>query len=79
MRGIGEWAKLSRRPFPVGRTAQQAGVHAVLNVAGENTVLDEDGALGGRALVVNGQRAAAVREGPVVDDGDAGRWRCAGP
>src|SRR5690606_10972857 len=53
--------------------AHQARVERVLHVAGEHTVLDQRGALRGRALVVDAERAAAAVQGAVVDDGDAGR------
>ena len=53
------------------RHAHQARVERVLHVAGQHAVLDQRGALRGRALVVDVERAAAAAEGAVVDDGDA--------
>ena len=51
--------------------AHQARVELVLQVAAQDAVLDQRGALGGRAFVVDVERAAACRERAVVDDGDA--------
>ena len=51
--------------------AHQPGVLPVLHVADEPAVLDQHGAVGRRALVVDGQRAAALGDRAVVDDGDA--------
>ncbi|MNC48879.1 hypothetical protein D3C75_980240 [compost metagenome] len=56
-----------------GAHAHQAGVELVLHVALEHAVLDQRGALGRRALVVQTQRAAAARQGAVVDDGAQAR------
>ena len=53
--------------------AHQAGVHAVLQVAAQDAVLDQHGAAAGRALVIDGERAAPVVDGAVVDHGDPGR------
>ena len=53
------------------RHAHQARVHHVLHVAGEDAVLDQHGALGRVALVVDRQRAAAIGQRAVVDHGDA--------
>ena len=55
-----------------GRHAHQAGVLAVLHVADQDAVLDQHVAAGGRALVVDGERAAPLGHGAVVDHGDAG-------
>ena len=52
--------------------AHQAGVLPVLHVADEDAVLDQRRDAGGRALVVDGERAAAERDRAVVDHGDAG-------
>jgi hypothetical protein len=51
--------------------AHQAGAHPVVHVADQDAVLDQDGAFGGRALVVDGQRAATAGERAVVEHGDA--------
>ena len=53
--------------------AHQPGVQPVLDIALEDAVLDQHVALGRRALVVDGERAAAVADRAVVDHGDAGR------
>ena len=53
--------------------AHQPGVLPVLHVADEDAVLDQRGDAGRRALVVDGERAAAVGNRAVVDDGDARR------
>ena len=53
----------------VGR-AHEAGGELVGEVAAEDSILDEDGLLGGVALVVDVERAAAVGHLSVVDDGD---------
>ena len=53
--------------------AHQPGVLAVLHVADEDAVLDQRRRVGRRALVVDGERAAAERDGAVIDDGHAGR------
>src|ERR1700734_296286 len=56
-------------PAVAGRLhAHQARVLAVLHVADQSAVLDQHGAIGRRALVVNRQRAAAQRHGAVIDD-----------
>ena len=49
----------------------QPGVLAVLHVADQDAVLDQHGAVGRRALVVDRQRAAPRGHGAVVDHGDA--------
>ena len=49
----------------------QPGVLAVLHVADQDAVLDQHGAVGRRALVVDRQRAAPRRHGAVIDHGDA--------
>src|SRR5580704_2243915 len=51
--------------------AHQPGVLPVLHITDEYAVLDQHGAICRRAFVVDRQRAAAQRHGPVVDDGDA--------
>ena len=53
-----------------GLRAHQARVEAILHVAHEHPVLDEDVAAGGDALVVHIERAAAVGDGAVVDHRD---------
>ena len=50
--------------------AHQPGVLAVLHIADENAVLDQHCAIGRRAFIVDRKRAAAQRDGAVVDDGD---------
>ena len=60
-----------------GRHAHEARVEAVLQVAAQDAVLDQHGAAGRRALVVDVERAAAVGDRAVVDHGDrAARRRC---
>ena len=49
----------------------EARVLAVLHVADQDAVLDQHGAIGGRAFVVDRERAAPLRDGAVVDHGDA--------
>ena len=56
-----------------GGHAHQPRVVGVLHVAGEHAVLDQRGAAGRRAFVVDVERTAAARQGAVVDDGDARR------
>jgi hypothetical protein len=51
--------------------AHQPGVLSVLHVADKNAVIDQHGAAGRRAFVVDRERAAAQRDGAVVNDGDA--------
>src|SRR6185312_9079962 len=46
--------------------SHEPGVLPVLHVADEDAVLDQHGAVGRRALVVDGERAAAVLHGAVV-------------
>ena len=59
-------------PAVAGRLhAHEAGVLPVLHVAGEDAVLDQHGAAGRRALVVDRQRTPPRRNGAVVDHGDA--------
>src|SRR5690606_11682455 len=55
------------------RHAHQPRVERVLHIAHEHAVLDQGGALRGRALVVDVERAAALVERAVIDDGHA--WR----
>ena len=57
--------------MPVGCHAHQPRVLAVLHVADQDAVLDQHGAVGRRALVVDRERAAPRRDGAVVDHGDA--------
>ena len=54
-----------------GLHVHQPRVLAVLHVADQNAVLDQHGAVGRRALVVDGKRATPRGHGAVVDDGDA--------
>src|SRR5262249_47573700 len=53
-----------------GLHAHQARVVAILHVADEDAVLDQHGATGRGALVVDRERAASLRDGTVVDNGD---------
>ena len=69
MRGSGRWAKDSRRPLPVGATPIRRALRAVLHVALQDAVLDQHGALRRVALVVDVERAAAIGNRAVVDDG----------
>src|SRR3984893_162399 len=48
--------------------AEEARIHAVLHIAFENPVLDEDSIIRRRTLIVYGQRATPVGHCPVVDD-----------
>src|SRR5262245_20677553 len=58
-------------PSIAGRLhAHEPGVEPVLHVAGEDAVLDQDGAPGRRTLVVDVERAAAVGDRAVVDHRD---------
>ena len=59
-------------PAVAGRLhAHQPRVLPVLHVADQDAVLDQHGAVGRRAFVVDGERAAALLHGAVVDHGDA--------
>ena len=53
------------------RHAHQPRVLPVLHVADQLAVLDQHGAVGRRAFVVDGERAAPLGDRAVVDDGDA--------
>ncbi len=55
------------------RHAHEARVEAILHVAAQHAVLDERGAVGGRALVVDVERAAAARQRAVVHHRALGR------
>src|SRR3546814_1301066 len=55
------------------RDAHQPGIEAIVDIALEDSVLDKGVALGGRALVVDGERPAACADGADVDHGDARR------
>ena len=70
MRGIGTWA-WSRAGRCRSAHVHQPRVLAVLHVADQDAVLDQHGAVGRRALVVDRERAAAALDGAVVDHGDA--------
>ena len=54
-------------PVAGGLHAHEARVQPVLHVAAQHAVLDERGALRGRALVVDVERAAAARQRAVID------------
>src|ERR1700694_3152866 len=59
-------------PAVAGRShVHQPRILPVLHVADQDTVLDQDRAVGRRALVIDGKRATPPRHGPVIDDGDA--------
>ncbi len=59
-------------PAVAGRLhAHQPGILAILHIADQDAVLDQHGAVGRRAFVVDRQRAAALRHGAVIDHGDA--------
>ncbi len=73
MRGIGCLFVRLAPPVTGRGHAHEARVEAVLHVALEDAVLDEDGARCRCAFVVDGERAAAVGKRAVIDDGDAGR------
>src|SRR5690606_24282294 len=49
-----------------GRHAHQAGVELVLDIALEDAVLDQHGAVGAAALVIHAERAAPPRQAAVV-------------
>ena len=60
-------------PSVAGRLhAHQPGVQPVMHEADQNAVLDQRGVGGRRALVIDGQRAAAVGQGAVIHHGHAG-------
>ncbi len=54
-----------------GFHAHQTCVVTVLHVADKDAILDQHRATGRRALVVDRERAPSLRDGAVVDDGDA--------
>jgi hypothetical protein len=59
-------------PAIAGRLhAHEPRILPVLHVANENAVLDQQGAVGRRAFVIDGQRATALLHSAVVDHGDA--------
>ena len=67
-------------PVAGRRDAHQAGVQLVLDITLENAVLDQRGALRRRAFVIDAERASAIRQGAVIDDGaQAGRHLLADP
>ena len=68
MRGMGAAAIGFAAAVAGGLDAHQPGIEPVLHVALEDAVLDQRGALGGSALIVDVERAAPVRNGAVVDD-----------
>src|SRR6266568_588486 len=51
--------------------AHQPRILAILHIADEYAVFDQHGAITWRAFVIDRQRAAALRNGAVVDHGDA--------
>src|SRR5580692_4692084 len=52
-----------------GARAHQTCIELVLHVATQNAVLDQRGAAGRRAFIVDVQRAAPARQRAVIDDG----------
>ena len=66
--GVGFAAAVAGRPG-----AQQAGIVFVLQVALEYAALDQRGGPGGRALIVNVERAAPVFDRAVINHGHLGR------
>ena len=56
-----------------GRHAHQPGILPVLHIAFENAVLDQHGARGGRAFIVDGERTAPPVDGAVIHHRHAGR------
>ena len=52
------------------RYAHQSSIKAILQVATKHSVLDEDIACGGVALIVHVQRTPAIRQAAIVDDRD---------
>src|SRR5262249_5854224 len=57
-------------PIACGFHPHQTCVVTVLHVADKDAILDQYGATGRRALVVDRERAPSLRDGAVVDDGD---------
>ena len=57
-------------PVAGGRHAHQPRIHLVLDVAAQNPILDQHGALRGRALIVDVERTPAPVQRTVVDDRD---------
>ena len=53
--------------------AHEARIHPVLQIADQNAVLDQNGALGRCAFIINGQRTAAIGQSTIINNGDAGR------
>jgi hypothetical protein len=53
MRGIGAWAKLWRRPLPVGALPLSPRVLSVLHIADQYAVFDQRIFAAWRALIVN--------------------------
>src|SRR4051812_18012256 len=56
-----------------GLYAHETRIHAVLQIADENAVLDENVALRGRTLVIDRDGAAPVGDRAVINDGHAFR------
>ena len=54
-----------------GRNAHETRVEPVLHETNEYTVLDQRGAVGRCALVINGDRPATVRDRAIIHNGDA--------
>src|SRR5690606_17189302 len=55
-----------------GFHAHQAGVLAILHIADKDAVLDQRRAACRGPLIINAERAAPIRDRPVIDDRDAG-------
>ena len=60
-------------PIAGGRHIHQSRVLPVLHVPHEDPVLDQSGAVRGRAFIIDRDRAAAIGQGAVIDNRDAGR------
>ena len=56
-------AAVAGRPHP-----HETRVLSILHVAHEDAVLDQHGAIGGRALIVDGKRPAALRDGAIINN-----------
>src|SRR5216684_6609964 len=63
--GVALAAAVAGRPH-----VHQPRILPILHVADEDSVLDQDRAVGRRALIIDGKRATPPGHGPVVDDGD---------
>jgi len=48
----------------------QARIHAVLHIAFQDSVFDQDRILGRRSLIIDGQRPTPILQRSVIDDRD---------